>query len=311
MHVMESFQLTKTYENKKAVDRVDFKVEKGELFGFLGSNGAGKSTFINMLTGIIQPSSGSYKILNHDQKALDKVKKNIGVLPEYSSFFGDLTPLQHLKFFCRLLHTKKTNSEYLYFLERVGLEKAKNIKVRNFSFGMKKKLGIAQAIVHDPSLIILDEPTSGVDADSILKIHALLKELNKEGKTIFITSHNLDEVQKLCTRIAIMKDGRIISEGTMADLRKQYQSTLSVKIRHAAISSDLSNQLRYVIQEKGKITTWDNQHLVVDVQGEHIIPKILKSLFQANVDIYSVDLNQPSLEEIFLKENQDKNEISH
>ncbi|WP_242694807.1 ABC transporter ATP-binding protein [Pseudogracilibacillus auburnensis] len=157
MHAIESFQLTKAYGNKQAVDAVDFKVEKGETYGFLGSNGAGKSTFINMLTGIIHPSSGSFKILNHDQKSLDKVKNDIGVLPEYSSFFGDLTPLQHLKFFCRLLHTKKTNAECLYFLERVGLERAKNVKVKKFSFGMKKKLGIAQAIVHDPSLIILDE----------------------------------------------------------------------------------------------------------------------------------------------------------
>ncbi|WP_242694808.1 ATP-binding protein DrrA1-3 family domain-containing protein [Pseudogracilibacillus auburnensis] len=132
----------------------------------------------------------------------------------------------------------------------------------------------------------------------------MLKELNKEGKTIFITSHNMDEVEKICTRIAMMKNGKIISEGTMTDLRQQYQSILSVKIRHAVITSDLSNQLKPVIQEKAKITTWDDQHVVIDVQGEHIIPIILKSLFQANIDIYSVEIDQPSLEEIFLKQNQ-------
>lgn len=303
MYVVESFQLTKIYGSKPVVDNVDFKIKKGEIFGFLGSNGAGKSTFLNMLTGIILPSSGSFKILNNDQKSLDLVKSDIGVLPEYSALFEDLTPLQHLKFFCRIHNTKKTTDEYLYFLERVGLEKAINTKVKNFSFGMKKKLGIAQAIVHDPSLLILDEPTSGVDADSILKIHALIKELNKEGKTIFITSHNMDEVEKLCTRIAIMKNGKIISQGTMSELRKQYQSILSVKIKHAHVTSNLTKQLYPIIHAKSKIIKWNNQHLVVEVQGEHIIPIILKSLFQADIDIYSVEIDQPSLEEIFLKKN--------
>ncbi len=107
MHAIESFQLTKLYNNKRAVDAVDFKMSKGEIFGFLGSNGAGKSTFINMLTGIIQPSSGSFKILNQDQKSLDKVKHDIGVLPEYSSFFDDLTPLQHLRFFLSTVSHQK------------------------------------------------------------------------------------------------------------------------------------------------------------------------------------------------------------
>lgn len=303
MYAIESFQLTKIYGSKPVVDDIDFKIKKGEIFGFLGSNGAGKSTFLNMLTGIILPSSGSFKILNKNQKSLDLVKSDIGVLPEYSALFEDLTPLQHLKFFCRIHNTKKTTDEYLYFLERVGLEKAINTKVKNFSFGMKKKLGIAQAIVHDPSLLILDEPTSGVDADSILKIHALIKELNKEGKTIFITSHNMDEVEKLCTRIAIMKNGKIISQGTMSELRKQYQSILSVKIKHAHLTSDLTKQLYPIIQTKAKIIKWNNQHLVVEVQGEHTIPIILKSLFQADIDIYSVEIDQPSLEEIFLKKN--------
>lgn len=304
MHAIESFQLTKLYNNKRAVDAVDFKMSKGEIFGFLGSNGAGKSTFINMLTGIIQPSSGSFKILNQDQKSLDKVKHDIGVLPEYSSFFDDLTPLQHLRFFCRLSHIKKTDSECLYYLERVGLEKEKNIKVKNFSFGMKKKLGIAQAIVHDPSLIILDEPTSGVDADSILKIHALIKELNEEGKSIFITSHNMDEVEKLCSRIAIMKNGKITIEGTMKDLQQQYQSLIRVNIRHEAITNELADRLKPSIQEHANITAWNNQCLMIDVQGEHDIPNILHLFFQANIGIYSVEQSQLSLEEIFLKQNQ-------
>ncbi len=159
--------------------------------------------------------------------------------------------------------------------------KREKYKVKNFSFGMKKKLGIAQAIVHDPSLIILDEPTSGVDADSILKIHALIKELNEEGKSIFITSHNMDEVEKLCSRIAIMKNGKITIEGTMKDLQQQHQSLIRVNIRHEAITNELADRLKPSIQEHANITAWNNQCLMIDVQGEHDIPNILHLFFQA------------------------------
>lgn len=304
MYAIETEKLSKKYEDKVVVNEVNFKVSKGEIFGFLGSNGAGKSTFINMLTGIIYPSSGSFKLLGHHQNEIDRVKGKIGVLPEYSTLYDDLTPLQHLNYFCRIMKKNKSTKEYLDVLEKVGLGEAKNMKVGKFSFGMKKKLGIAQAIVHDPEMIILDEPTSGVDADSIINIHALIKHLNGSGKTVFITSHNMDEVEKLCTEIAIMKSGQIISQGTMDELRKQHASTYLVTINHSHIDRKQCEHIKSIIDSVANKLVMKQNHFVVEVHKEQDISLIVRTLVQSDIDVYAVESEKPSLEEIFLHTNR-------
>lgn len=302
MTVIETHNLSKKFGKDEVVRSISLEIQQGEIFGFLGRNGAGKSTFINMITGITIPTSGDFKLLNSE--SLNEVKHNIGVLPDYSSFYDNLSARGHLKYFSTLTGKPITDSKISETLELVGLLEHQKKKVGKFSFGMKKKLGIAQAIVHDPELLFLDEPTSGIDAESAIQIQHLIRKLNRQGKTIFMTSHNLDEVEKMCTNIAIMKDGRIFTHGSMDELKKAYHSTFMIQVK---LSPDLTNDEKKVIEAHLSSDTykceWDKNLLIVEVFTEEDIPVLLKCLLSLDVNIYAVNVNEPSLEEIFLEQN--------
>ncbi|TFD94318.1 ABC transporter ATP-binding protein [Jeotgalibacillus sp. R-1-5s-1] len=299
MTAIETRQLFKKYGSVPVVKGINLTVEKGEIFGFLGHNGAGKSTLINMLTGIIRPSAGSFSLLGINGPD-DKIKSRIGVMPDYSSFDGSMTAMGYLRFLSELSGNKASKETCLSILKKVGLEKDAHKKTGKFSFGMKKKLGIAQAIIHNPELIFLDEPTSGLDAESVIHIQHLIRELHHEGKTIFMTSHNLDEVEKLCTRIAIMKDGQIIKTGSMDELRSYYQSTILVKIKHGNIPISDMTQLTQWLTNVGDNLEIKEQHIIITVNQEKKIADIIRAFNQCKIDIYRVEVDEPSLEEIFL-----------
>lgn len=299
MNVIEATGITKKFGSKAVVNKVNLIVKKGEIYGFLGRNGAGKSTFINMITGVTRPTSGEYKLLG--ESSLEKVYNRIGVLPDYSTFYDSLTALGHLKYFGKINGQKISTEEGKSVLERVGLLGDANKKAGKFSFGMKKKLGIAQAIVHNPDLIFLDEPTSGVDAESGLSIQQLILDLKEEGKTIFMTSHNLNEVEKICTRMAIMKDGNILNEGTLEELRAHYKSSIQVQIKHSNFSSKKDDIIPQFLGSIGtEIKTEDNKTSMV-IESEEKIPFIVRAFTNHKIDIFRINVNEPSLEEIFLK----------
>lgn len=309
MTIIEARNLSKIFGDHKVVSAVSLDVKQGEIFGFLGRNGAGKSTFINILTGITMPTSGTYQLLNNE--SLDEIKHNIGVLPDYSSFYDNLSAKGHLKYFSKLSGKKVTDAKMNETLEWVGLLEHGKKKVGKFSFGMKKKLGIAQAIVHDPELIFLDEPTSGVDAESVIQIQHLIKKLNQQGKTIFMTSHNLDEVERICTNIAIMKAGEIFAHGSMEELKKAYQSTYVIRVK---LSPDLTKEEIALVEGNLSSDTykyeWDKNDLVAEVFTEEDIPVLLKCLVTLDVNIYAVHVMEPSLEEIFLEQNKSEGETT-
>ncbi|MBA4536341.1 ABC transporter ATP-binding protein [Bacillus aquiflavi] len=308
MNVIEAHNMTKIYGPKTVVNNVNLIVKKGEIYGFLGRNGAGKSTFINMITGIVRPTSGEFKLLNESK--LDKVYHRIGVLPDYSTFYDSLTALGHLKYYSKINGYSISTKEGQSILDRVGLLEHANKKAGKFSFGMKKKLGIAQAIVHNPELIFLDEPTSGIDAESGLNIQQLILDLKAEGKTIFMTSHNLNEVEKICTRMAIMKDGSILNEGTLEDLRMRYSSSIEVEIKHSAFSNREIDLIPQFLNSIGKnVKTKGNKTSLV-VNSEEKIPSIVRALTNHKIDIYRLNVNEPSLEEIFLDKRKEKKKIS-
>lgn len=301
MYAIETYNLTKQYGDKIAVNHISLKVSSGEIFGFLGRNGAGKSTFINMLTGISLPSQGEFKLLGKPMS--QKQRKQIGVLPDYSTFYNHMTALQHLRYFSKVQGIKLSIEEASTFLKKVGLLGSQHQKVKNFSFGMKKKLGIAQAICSNPTLIFLDEPTSGVDMESALSIHALIKELQAEGKTIFMTSHNLHEVEKLCTRIAIMKDGEIVTEGTMEDLRSQHQKKKRVVIKHDPYPTNQSKSIKQLFRTLSPKFECGHTETTVMLTSRKNIPFLIRELTQLDVNLYKVEVEEPSLENIFLQEN--------
>ncbi|WP_431803233.1 ATP-binding cassette domain-containing protein [Halobacillus andaensis] len=294
MYALETNNLTKKYGDKTVVDHVSLKVEKGTIFGFLGKNGAGKSTFINMVTGLTIPTEGSFKLPTGRQGV------NIGVLPDYSTFYDDMTVLGHLKFFSRIMGLKLPKGEMIQILKRVELEDAVNVKAKKLSFGMKKKLGIAQSLLNNPAILFLDEPTSGVDANSVLNIHSLIKNIASQGTTIFLTSHNLDEVEKLCDEISIMDKGCIKKQGSITQLRNEFQNNLTVRFKHGEIPDEKYPALERELRAYNTEINWGRNYVKLVVPNEKAISVINKYFIDMSIDIFRIEVDEPSLEEIFL-----------
>lgn len=302
MNAIQTVNLTKQYGNRAVVKRIDLTVGEGELYGFLGRNGAGKSTFINMMTGIIHPTEGQVKLLDASNR--DDVLSQIGVLPDYSSYYDHLTARQHLSYFSSIQGYKLSKNDVDVALEQVGLLEHANGKVGKFSFGMKKKLGIAQAIVHKPKLVFLDEPTSGVDAESSIHIQRLLQRLKYNGMTIFMTSHNLAEVEKICSSIAIMQSGIIADEGTLLSLQKKHSAQMEVTMK---VSDDATTLLNAIQQLIGSVVH-EGQTLAFRTDDEQRIGDVVRFLVRNGLTVYRIAINQPSLEDIFLKTHKGERE---
>jgi len=212
MNAIEVNNLTKHFDDFTAVDHLDFEVKNGEIFGFLGPNGAGKTTTVRMLTGIIKPDLGQVSIMGLDiRQDPIKAKQIMGVVPELSNAYTELTAWNNLQFMAELYGVPKKDGRQRAeeLLGKFDLYERKDHKVRTFSKGMKQKLIIAMSLMNDPEILFLDEPTSGLDVMSARLIKDMLLELNKEGKTIFLTTHYMEEANQLCSRVAIINHGKI------------------------------------------------------------------------------------------------------
>jgi ABC-2 type transport system ATP-binding protein len=223
--VIEVKNLTKKYGDFTAVDHVSYTVEEGEIFGLLGHNGAGKTTTILMLLGLIPPTEGTAIINGIDViKEPLKSRRNVGLLPENAGFYKNLTARQNLSFYAELADVpeKVASDRIEKLIDQVGLSNKREAKVVAYSRGMRQRLGIAQSLVRDPKVLILDEPTQGIDPEGTRDLRELIRTLSKDrGMTIIFTTHVLYEVNKLCDRVAIMKQGAIAGIGTIPELRKQ------------------------------------------------------------------------------------------
>lgn len=219
--IITAKKLTKSYGGRLAVDHIDLSVAAGEFYGFLGPNGAGKTTTIRMLTGILQPDEGAVSVDGHPSSDKQKIAALIGVVPEGRGFYEWMTALEYLDFFAELYGLTGADKEKRIagLLEKVGLTKRKNSRIGTYSRGMKQRLALARALINNPRILFLDEPTLGLDPQGQEDIQRLLKDLNKEGITIFLSSHLLNEVSNLCSRIVILRGGRIVANGTLAELR--------------------------------------------------------------------------------------------
>jgi ABC-2 type transport system ATP-binding protein len=222
--------LTRTFDTFTAVDHVDLTVEPGQFFGFLGPNGAGKSTTIKMLTGLLAPTSGSIQLLGQDLLANPvDVKRYIGVVPEGMALFGKLTATEYLTFVGRMYGldkpTTKQRTEEL--LEFMGLANEPKKLIADYSHGMGKKLALAAAVIHGPKVLFLDEPFEGVDAIAANTLKTMLQNMIHRGATIFLTSHVLEIVERLCSHIAIIHRGHIVANGSLDELRAGVQARLT------------------------------------------------------------------------------------
>lgn len=240
--------ITKKYGPQKAVDNVSFTVKTGEVLGFLGPNGAGKTTTMKAITCYISPNEGDIKVGGFSIKEnQEDIKKNIGYLPESNPLYPDMPVIDYLQFVAELqgVEKSKIKDRILEMVSVCGLQGEKHKKIRELSKGYKQRVGLAQALIHDPDVLILDEPTTGLDPNQIVEIRELIRKIGKE-KTVILSSHILAEVEATCDRILIINKGKIVADGTSADLRKQSQGREILKV---TIEGGEANEVYQAIQD--------------------------------------------------------------
>lgn len=295
MNAINIMNLTKKFNSKTVIDNLNLEVKPNQVFGFLGKNGAGKSTLINILSGNVYKTSGSFSILDYSDNDISIIKKQIGVMPDVANLYTNMNAIEFLTYMAKLKGLNLTKNEIFKVLSQVKLENVHKVKIQNYSFGMKKKISLAQAILGKPKLIFLDEPTSGVDPESILAIHDLIKSLRDKGTTIFLTSHNLNEVEKLCTNIAILEKGKIKLQGNLEKLKEDFSKNINIKITYSCESKiDLST-----LDDINLISISHNE-INLEVKDKSKIPYIVNLLIENKANIYELNQNTVSLEDIFL-----------
>ncbi|GIO66665.1 ABC transporter ATP-binding protein [Paenibacillus sp. JTLBN-2024] len=302
MNILDIRGLTKKFGDFVAVDNMSLTIREGEIFGFLGANGAGKSTTINMISSLLRPTSGEIRILEKDiAKQSRFAKTNLGIVPQDLAIYEDMTAYENVSFFAGLygLRGDKLKERAEEALEFVGLsDKAKSFP-KNFSGGMKRRLNIACAIAHKPKLIIMDEPTVGIDPQSRNYILTSVRKLNESGCTIIYTSHYMEEVEEICSRIAIVDHGKIIAEGTKEQLKSTITDVKDIRIELKSVQGTEGELLkpvpgvRTVLQEENVIRV----HSDAAVDN---LNRILKQLMDAGKEIRSVEEQEPNLETVFL-----------
>ncbi len=303
MALLEVKELSKSYGNIKAVGGISFEIQKGEIFGLLGPNGAGKTTTISMLSCLLKPDSGDtfvdgYSILKDSME----VKKRIGVVPQDVSLYPTLSAQENLVFFGEMygLTGSKLREKVDEVLEVVGLKDRRKEAINKYSGGMKRRINIAVGLLPSPKLLILDEPTVGVDPQSRTNILETLKELNKKGLTILYTSHYMEEVEFLCDRIAIMDLGKIIAIGSLNELRLLVGERDLLRISTAnEISKDLVETVKK-IPDVSEARVLDESIEILTLHGRKLLPQIIEIFADTGVKIKSVEVKEPNLESVFL-----------
>jgi ABC-2 type transport system ATP-binding protein len=308
-NVIEAKDLTKIYGKKVAVDHLNLEVKEGEILGFLGPNGSGKTTTFLMLLGLTLPTSGTAVVAGHDVvKESRDVRKTVGALPEFAGFYEDLTARQNLEYIGALndLPTAEVKSRVDEYLNIVGLAGSAGIKVGKFSRGMRQRLGIAQALIKKPSLLLLDEPTIGVDPQGTKELRDLIMKLNKEHHlTIVLSTHLLNEVQKICTKVAIIRNGKLIKTGTIDELASDIEQAEGMRLEirlEGGARPDLLKALEEVPGVKSVALSADLMTVTADPKS---VSGISRTITAHDGLILMMKPYEPSLEEIFMKYYQE------
>ena len=289
--------LFKSYENVKAVNGIDLEIKKGEFYGLLGPNGAGKSTTINSITSLVKPSNGSIEIFGKNiEEDFRFARSKVGIAHQEVSqdWFFPIEQLLYFQagFYGILRNDSKERIEYL--LNKLGLFKHRSKKMRELSGGMKRRLQIAKALVHDPDIIILDEPTAGVDVELRHDLWSYLQELHSEGKTILLTTHYIDEAELLCEKVGIIDKGKLIVEDSVDNLKKMVKnSSIEIQLKDALERKpQFLNDYEHSIDDK-KI------HIITDKPNMEL-PSIILKFSEKAIKIEDIHIPQTSLEDVFL-----------
>ncbi|AOM84403.1 ABC transporter ATP-binding protein [Salisediminibacterium beveridgei] len=300
--VLDIQSLTKTvHKQKNIVEDVSFQVKKGEILGLLGPNGAGKTTTIRMIVGLIKKTKGTVLINGHDMNQDSHVcKEQIGAIVENPSFYDYMSGWKNLQQHARMASNPVSNERIEEIVRLVQLEHAIDEKVKKYSLGMKQRLGVAQALLHQPSLLILDEPTNGLDPKGIRELRDYLRELTKAGISTLVSSHLLSEMQLMCDRVVIMEKGRLIDETVIGDLNEADESAAHVVAVQCGIGQQtLAKELIETIPGVELLELEGDRTLLLQMQ-EDKIPFMNKLFVDAEVDVFAIEKKKTSLEEKFL-----------
>ncbi len=294
--IIEVNHLSKEFREVKAVNQLNLNVYKGDVFGFLGPNGAGKSTTIRMLLSLIKPSEGEIKIFGKSlKKERTQILKRIGAIVEKPDFYGYLSAYKNLEILARISGTDFPRKRIMEVLELVGLEKRYKSKVKTFSHGMKQRLGLAQSLLHDPDLIILDEPTTGLDPQGMKEIRELIIHLSRDQhKTLFLSSHILYEVELVANRMIIINKGSTIVEGSVSDLLNREKMKVTFEVNDPENAKRLIANTNYI----SGLDTVVNNTMIFTLSPDNI-PSLNKYFIDNNISVSAV-IPTRSLEEYFL-----------
>jgi len=303
LYILEVKNLTKDFDGFMAVKGVDFSVKKGEIFGFLGPNGAGKTTTINMLTGLARPTSGSINLAGEDGiKNIKKLQQIMGIVPDESNLYDDMNGFDNLTFCASLYGMEKAQREKRAkeLLEQFRLADTGKKPFKAYSKGMKRKLTIAAGIIHDPQILFLDEPTTGIDVESARQIRKLILSLNKKGTTIFLTTHYIEEAERLCSRVGFIVSGRIVRLGTVDELMQEVQNENTVQFSLEGSVLNVKEALKSRFSDYAVSIMRDTAVKIQSSSKINLIP-FIKFFEDNNIMVYEAKIIRPSLEEVFVK----------
>ena len=297
MVAIDAEAVSKQFGTEIALDRVDLTVEKGETFGFLGPNGAGKSTFINLMLDFMTPTQGSVEIFGHDCQTEGVVARDrIGVLPEGYSVFERLTGRQHIEY---AIKSKDANDDPIDVLDRVGIREDADRKASDYSKGMAQRLVLGMALVGEPDLLILDEPSTGLDPNGAAEMRKILREENERGATIFFSSHILEQVEAVCDRVGILQDGELVAVDTINGLRDSLGGGTKLLITVEHLENGTVERVRGVDGVETAVAGDDSTIEVTCTNDAKM--DILVELHGAGVDVVNFRTEEASLEDMFIE----------
>ena len=300
--MIEVQDLRKTYGDVKALDGVSFHVPEGTIYGLLGPNGAGKSTTISILAGLVRPTGGSASIAGHDVvSASQAARRSLGLVPQDVVLYDELNARENLEFFGGLygLRGAPLGARVDELLERTGLVEQAGRAVEKYSGGMRRRLNLACGLVHRPRVLLLDEPTVGIDPQARLHILEMVRDIAREGTTILYTTHYLHEAEELCQRVAIIDHGRILAEGTLEELRATVGERDLVTAR-GIFDGAAVRVLASRLQGAEILSLKENELVLACAQGNEIFGQLVRILAESG-EVHEINIRQPSLENLFIK----------
>jgi ABC-2 type transport system ATP-binding protein len=300
--MIEVERLRRVYGSVVAVDELSFTARPGEIFGLLGPNGAGKTTTIGCISGLLKPTSGRVVVMGCDMASDGRnARRRLGVVPQEIALYSDLSATENLEYWggAQNLHGKLLRERVQEALEATGLADRAREPSTRFSGGMKRRLNFACGIVHRPDVLLLDEPTAGVDPQSRVRLLELIRDLARNGACVLYTTHYMEEAEALCDRIAIVDRGRIVAQGTLAELRAMLDARDLLRLSGVFPAAEVRPVLE---REAIQILSLEENSLTLEVAGaSHRLPSIFGMLAKAGAEVREVTISQPNLESLFLK----------